>query len=140
MDDSQEEFKIYKPWNWRFILAVLGVILFIVSIVFNTIDSSGKIILTVFNRSNRELLKISSILTIIASILILTTTLGEFKWTAGIVNNNLLLSILLTVSIYTLLYLLQIADNSGMFLQTYIFKGFATSLATITSAVMIYFS
>lgn len=140
MDNNQEKFKIYKPWNWRFILAILGVILFIVSIVFNTIDSSGKIILTVFNRSNRELLKISSILTIIASILILTTTLGEFKWTAGIINNNLLLSILLILSIYTLLYLLNIADNSGIFLHAYIFRDFGTSLATITSAVMIYFS
>lgn len=140
MDNNQEKFKIYKPWNWRFILAILGVILFIVSIVFNTIDSSGKIILTVFNRSNRELLKISSILTIIASILILTTTLGEFKWTAGIINNNLLLSILLILSIYTLLYLLNIADNSGIFLYAYIFRDFGTSLATITSAVMIYFS
>lgn len=139
MDDSQE-LKRYKPWNWRFILAILGVILFIVSIVLYNIDRSNKIILTLFNRSNRELLTISSILTIIASILIFITTLGELKWTVGEINNNLLLIILSILSIYILLYLSKIADNSGMFLQAYIFKGFGTSLATITSAVMIYFS
>jgi len=126
--------KVYQPYNWRFIVAILGIVLIIVALV-----------ITVYDQVNVSLLVASSLLTLVASGLIFLTSggMGDLYVEEIVSNVVLLIAGTLSALVLEVLYISKscpaVLTQDNLFTIFYWGRLVSSGLAILTTGVVIYY-